>query len=150
MLYDVQVHHCTEVRFVCFFSGDFTTMAVINPPEKKLETHTSVHCQFLLLRHFCRNGLLSLNFAFSTSQLNLVVFFENIFIGWSLFGYTKNQLTFTTDNCKAEQSTKIINFGYSITYSTIFISQCKTKYFLGMADKTDFVQPGHLQYCRLR
>ena len=44
MLYDVQVHHCTEVRLVSFFSGDLTTMAVINPPEKKLENRTSVQC----------------------------------------------------------------------------------------------------------
>ena len=33
----------TEVRFVSFFSGGFTTMAVMNPPEKKLEKRTSVH-----------------------------------------------------------------------------------------------------------
>ena len=29
--------HCTEVRFASFFSGGFTTMAVINPLERKLE-----------------------------------------------------------------------------------------------------------------
>ena len=68
---------------------------------------------------------------------SLVAFYENIFIGWSFLAYTRIKLQFaysTADNCKAEQRTKIINFGYSITYSTIFISQCKTKYFLGMAD----------------
>ena len=27
---------CTEVRFDSFLSGGFTTMAVINPPERKL------------------------------------------------------------------------------------------------------------------
>ena len=35
--------HCTEVRFASFLSGGFTTMAVMNPPEKKLEKRTSVH-----------------------------------------------------------------------------------------------------------
>ena len=36
-------NQCTEVRFASFLSGGFTTMAVINPPEKKLANHTSVH-----------------------------------------------------------------------------------------------------------
>jgi hypothetical protein len=36
--------HCIEVRFDSYLSGGFTTMAVINPPEKKLAKHTSVHC----------------------------------------------------------------------------------------------------------
>ena len=36
--------HCTEVRFAIFLSGGFTTMAVINPPERKLAKRTSVHC----------------------------------------------------------------------------------------------------------
>ena len=33
----------TEVRFVSFLSGEFTTIAVINPPERKLEKRTTVH-----------------------------------------------------------------------------------------------------------
>jgi hypothetical protein len=33
-----------EVRFASFLSGGFTTIAVINPPEKTLEKRTSVHC----------------------------------------------------------------------------------------------------------
>ena len=36
--------HCTEMRFASFLSGGFTTMTVINPPEKKLGKRTSVHC----------------------------------------------------------------------------------------------------------
>ena len=36
--------HCTEVRFASFLSGGFTTMTVINPPEKKLAKRTSVDC----------------------------------------------------------------------------------------------------------
>ena len=34
--------HCTEVRFSSFFSGGFTTITVINPPERKLAKRTSV------------------------------------------------------------------------------------------------------------
>ena len=35
--------HCTEVRFFSFFSGGFITATVVNPPERKLAKHTSVH-----------------------------------------------------------------------------------------------------------
>ena len=36
----VKTVQCTEVRFASFISGGFTTMAVINPPESKLDkTH---------------------------------------------------------------------------------------------------------------
>ena len=35
---------CTEVHFASFLSGGFTTMAVINPLERKLAKCTSVHC----------------------------------------------------------------------------------------------------------
>ncbi len=37
-------HQCTEVRFASFLSGGFTTMVVINPPERKLAKRTSVLC----------------------------------------------------------------------------------------------------------
>ena len=33
---------CTEVRFASFLSGEFTTMAVINPSERKMAKRTSV------------------------------------------------------------------------------------------------------------
>jgi hypothetical protein len=36
--------HCTEVRFARLHACGFTTMAVINPQEKKLAKRTSVHC----------------------------------------------------------------------------------------------------------
>ena len=36
--------YCTEVHFDSFLSGGFTTMAVINPPERKLAKRTSVQC----------------------------------------------------------------------------------------------------------
>ena len=35
---------CTEVHFVSFLSGRFTSMAVINPPENKLANCISVQC----------------------------------------------------------------------------------------------------------
>ena len=34
----------TKVRFASFLSGGFTTMTVINPPERKLSKRTSVQC----------------------------------------------------------------------------------------------------------
>ena len=34
---------CTEVRFASFFSSEFTTMAVMNPTERKLAKRTSLH-----------------------------------------------------------------------------------------------------------
>ena len=34
--------HCTEVHFISFLSGGFTTTAVIKPPETKLAKRTSV------------------------------------------------------------------------------------------------------------
>ena len=37
-----RVLYCTEVRFASFLSSGLTTMAVINPPEKKLTNYTSV------------------------------------------------------------------------------------------------------------
>ena len=40
----IYLTHLTEVRFACFLSGGFTNMAVMNPPEKKLEKRTSVPC----------------------------------------------------------------------------------------------------------
>ena len=33
---------CTEVRFASFLSGGFTTMAVMNPTERKLAKRTSL------------------------------------------------------------------------------------------------------------
>ena len=37
------LYHYTEVRFASLLSGGFTTIAVINPPEKKLTKRISVH-----------------------------------------------------------------------------------------------------------
>ena len=40
--------HCTEVRFARFLSGGFTTMALMNPPENKLEkTHLCAMIDFV-------------------------------------------------------------------------------------------------------
>jgi hypothetical protein len=35
--------HSTEVSFASFLSSGFTNLAVINPPENKLEKRTSLH-----------------------------------------------------------------------------------------------------------
>ena len=37
------VNQCTEVRFASFLSSGFITAIVVNPPERKLAKHTSVH-----------------------------------------------------------------------------------------------------------
>ena len=40
-----------EVRFASFLSSEFTTMAVINPPERKLAKHISVKVKPVLTSH---------------------------------------------------------------------------------------------------
>ena len=40
--------YCTDVHFASFLSGGFTTVAVINPPERKLAKRTSVQCMYFL------------------------------------------------------------------------------------------------------
>ena len=40
---------CTEVRFASFLSCGFTTVAVINPPEKKLAKRTSMEWEGFLI-----------------------------------------------------------------------------------------------------
>ena len=47
--------HFTEVRFASLLSGGFTTMVVINPPERKLAKRTSVHCFEFAQLYFGRN-----------------------------------------------------------------------------------------------
>ena len=43
----IYISHYTEVHFAIFLSGGFTTMRVINLPERKLAKRTSVHCPVL-------------------------------------------------------------------------------------------------------
>ena len=50
----------TEVRFASFLSGGFTTVAVINPPERKLAKRTSVDRS--TARDFMVNGGASIGF----------------------------------------------------------------------------------------
>ena len=45
---------CTEVRFASLLSGGFTSMAVINPPEKKLANRTSM--KFILFKNINSNS----------------------------------------------------------------------------------------------
>ena len=47
----IRLLHCTEVGFVDFLSGGFTTNALINPPERKWAKHISVHCIGLNCRY---------------------------------------------------------------------------------------------------
>ena len=42
MFFEITTLHCTKVRFASFLSGGFTTMAVINPPERILAKRPSV------------------------------------------------------------------------------------------------------------
>ena len=44
--------HCTEMHFASLLSSEFTTMAVINPPENKLANRTSVHCVYSINIHY--------------------------------------------------------------------------------------------------
>ena len=46
---------CTDMRFASFLSGGFTTMAVMNPPEKKLEKCTSVQYVGMPVQQKCLN-----------------------------------------------------------------------------------------------
>ena len=50
MIYYAPFNHCTEVRFASFLSGGFTTMAIINPLERKLTKRISVKCVDYLLK----------------------------------------------------------------------------------------------------
>ena len=43
---------CTKVRFASFLSGEFTTIAVIHPAERKLAKRTSVQCIILKIVGF--------------------------------------------------------------------------------------------------
>ena len=61
--------HCTEVRFASFLSGEFTTMTVMNPPERKLEKRTSVHCGQGVLRRYIHSKV-----PFNFSPLEVMTF----------------------------------------------------------------------------
>ena len=59
-------NQCIEVRFDSFLSGGFTTMAVLNPPERKLAKRTSVQCILLdyLIIGFKGSAFVSTNLSF--------------------------------------------------------------------------------------
>ena len=68
LLHTFQTMQCTEVRFASFLTGGFTTMAVLNPPERKLSKRTSMQCTAVQIynvmvercmegRYFCRTCL---------------------------------------------------------------------------------------------
>ena len=56
--------HCTEVRFASFVSGEFTTVAAINPSERKMAKRTSVHCVDFFVLNLVYNQILSGKFKF--------------------------------------------------------------------------------------
>ena len=53
-----QSEQCTEVRFASFLSGGFATIAVINPPERKLAKCTSVQFTELRFATFFSGGFI--------------------------------------------------------------------------------------------
>ena len=67
--------NCTEVRFASFLSGGFTTMAVIDPPERKLAKRTSVNC--LVYKHSKDDNLDRNTYSMSTFADRKDVFLEN-------------------------------------------------------------------------
>ena len=74
----ITLNHCTEVRFASFLSGGFTTMAVINPPERKLIKRTSVHW-FKILLLICNVNLADFHtkdLSYQSYFLQIVYFFE--------------------------------------------------------------------------
>ena len=63
-----------EVRFASFLSCGFTTMAVINPPEKKLAKCTSVQC--------CVNGVFIISSEIWHLLAKLYIFCHSFFSSW--------------------------------------------------------------------
>ena len=63
----ITMHHCTQMRFACFFSGGFTNKAVINPSERKLAKRISVHCAMQ-----CQNCPYSSQDFFPTAKVKVV------------------------------------------------------------------------------
>ena len=55
------MYQCTEVRFASFFSGEFITAIIVNPPERKLAKCTSVQCSVVGHQsEICKNYLCGL------------------------------------------------------------------------------------------
>ena len=50
LLFKSVLAHCTKVRFASFLSGGFTTMAAMNPPERKLSKRTFVCIGCMILQ----------------------------------------------------------------------------------------------------
>ena len=70
----------TEVRFANFLSGGFTTMAVMNPPEKKLKKRTSVQCNefkgFIKWYKVSFSFTIAILFFLKKSKLSCLQFFQ--------------------------------------------------------------------------
>ena len=66
--------HCTEVHFASLLSGEFTTMAVINPPERKLAKRISVW--FVIGWKICkRSEFHCVSSAHQNNSRNFLLFF---------------------------------------------------------------------------
>ena len=64
---------CIKQSFASFLSGGFTTMAVVNPPERILAKRTSVQwCKLSKLQLPVNPGI-SFHFYFSTKEANWLV-----------------------------------------------------------------------------
>ena len=71
--------HYTEVRFASFLSGRFITAIVVNPPERKLTKHTSVHYvqdRRILFKNCDRVKLRCFQSAFNRSDFGFLTEFE--------------------------------------------------------------------------
>ena len=76
-----QLNHYTEVRFASFLSGGFTTMAMIDKPEKKLAKATLCTIEFLerfMIAHtICSQNFRSLPLPVNFSLFNAIFFVKS-------------------------------------------------------------------------
>ena len=95
--------HCTEVRFVSFFSGGFTTMAVANPMERKLAKRISVHWCMTARQKLCLstgNNICIMTVKHYKAVLSIVTIFLE---GQSFYIALKHRYTTTLEETKWSQ-----------------------------------------------
>lgn len=82
-----QIHQCTEMRFVSFHSGGFTTMApIIIPPDSKLVKHTSVQCPVL----YVHSMYLKITLILRKNRKNFVNFSVQFLFSFCKMGHSAN------------------------------------------------------------
>ena len=76
--------HCTEVRFVSFLSGGFTTMTVINLPERKLAKRTSMKCMssFICIQKICEISMWHMSIRLNNKTKTYFMFVAEFILGW--------------------------------------------------------------------